>query len=117
MTMETTRKTIERATRKEDIEIIFKSCDASLSGNLEIFEAQFGLQALGLYSKDKQTEQTLEELRIKSPLDVSAFRKIAKSLVNNRYESRLPTTPYTRCGLTLKQINALQSGLIETGWL
>jgi len=47
-TMETNRTTMERATRKEEIETIFKACNASLSGDLEIFEAQFGLQALGL---------------------------------------------------------------------
>ena len=54
--METTRTTMKRATRKEDIETIFKSCDTSLRDELDIFEAQFGLQALGLYPKDEQIE-------------------------------------------------------------
>jgi len=100
-----------------EITTIFKSCDADQSGELNFFETQYGLQGLGLYPNDDEIEQTQEDLHLKFPLDVSSFKELIEALMNRGCQRGLHTVPYARRGLTLKQIKAIRSGLLETGWL
>ena len=59
--------------------VIFDACDASRSGDLDLSESKYALQAFGLYPKDQDIEKTVQELGQQFPLDKPSFRKVTQA--------------------------------------
>jgi len=101
----------------EEVDIIFYSCDANRSGDLDSPEAQYAFQAFGLYPTDEEVRETMMEMNSKFPLQKPAFREIAEALEKTNCKRGLRTVPYSRRGLTLLQLKNIQAGLLDTKWL
>ena len=95
----------------------FKAADADQSGDLDLSESQFALQAFGLYPKDQEIEEMVEELGLHFPLGKPAFLKLAGALDTSGCALGLRTVPYARRGVSLRQLKAVRAALMDSKWL
>ena len=98
-------------------DVSFDACDADQSGDLDLSETRFALQAFGLYPKDQEIEEMVEELGLHFPLGKPAFRKLVGALETSGCAPGLRTVPYARRGVSLRQLKAVRAALMDSDWL
>ena len=101
------------AMRGGRIEPTRDACDANRSGDLDLSQSRFALQAFGLYPQDRDIEEKVEELGLQLPLSKPAFRKVAAAMETSGCARGLHAVPYAWRGLALKQVKALHAGPTE----
>jgi len=97
---------------------VFEACCANSNGELDLSESKYACQALGLYPDfPKEIERTMERLNINFPLNKDGLKKLTEALGKSGCKRAIPAVPYSRRGLTLRQIKLIGKGLLKTKWL
>jgi len=110
-------ESLKRLSIQEDIDEIFDSCDADLSGNLDSSELAYALQALGFYPERPFIQEKMVQHDLNFPLNNEGFRKFVEVMESSGHERKLRTVPYARRGLSLGQLKDILAGLNTVEWL
>ena len=100
-----------------ELEKIFKFCDADRSGDLHLSKIRHALQALGLYPSDEEISNQMKELALQVPLRVADFHLFVENLKSTSCKRGMRAVPYALRGLTLRQLKAILEGMLEDKWL
>jgi len=100
----------------EKINVIFDSCNAT-SGNLDSRQALYGLEALGWYLDLDDMRKRIKELGLQIPLERSDFQQLVAAMDTSGCKREMCAVPHSRRGMTLKQLKAVQVGLLDTKWM
>ena len=88
-----------------------------MSGDLDLPQSQYALQALGFYPTEPELQAALKSLESDFPLTSPALlQKVADSLEASNCRRGLHALPYARRGNSLRQLNTLWTGLSVDGW-
>jgi len=105
------------STHLEKINVIFDSCNANTRGNLDSRQAQYALQALGWYLDLEVMIKRIEELGLQIPLERLDFQQLVEAMDTSGCNREMCAVPHARRGMSLKQLKAVQAGLLGTKWL
>ena len=93
----------------EQFDVIFGACDANRSGDLDLFELRYALQAFGHYPSDAYIQKEMKKLNLQLPLGKPSFRKLVGAVETNGCPRGLRAVPYSRRGLSLKQLKQVEA--------
>lgn len=101
----------------EQLGAIFDACDANRSGDLDVSEMQYALQACGLYPSAAYVQKKAKKLKLRFPLDKASFQKLVGAVEASGGPRGPRTVPYSRRGLSLKQLKQIEAAVLDTDWL
>lgn len=107
------------STPSEDIsnpDVVFDCCDTDSSGELDMHELKFALNAFGLFPS---LDYLRDWMGHRSSVDRKAFHNLLDQKKCSAPTSmrRPRTIPYARRGVRMQQLDDLQHAFISSGWL
>ena len=102
------------------LQTIFDACDADNSQRLDQDEIGFALESVGLYPTKEVFERIARSLELSLPLDLAGFEELVLHMTKTDADvvpRGLEVVPYSRRGLSLRQIRAVATGTLDSGWL
>ncbi|CAE7598735.1 dnaaf1, partial [Symbiodinium sp. KB8] len=107
------------STPSEDIsnpDVVFDCCDTDSSGELDMHELKFALNAFGLFPS---LDYLRDWMGHRSSVDRKAFHNLLDQKKRSAPTSmrRPRTIPYARRGVRMQQLDDLQHAFISSGWL
>ncbi|CAE7450217.1 unnamed protein product [Symbiodinium natans] len=99
-----------------DVDVVFECCDTDASGELDLHEVKFALNAFGLFPSLDYLRDWMGDCQT---LDRTAFRNLLDQKRRSAPTSmrRPRTVPYARRGVRMQQLNDLQHTFLSSGWL
>ena len=73
--------------------VIFDACDANRSGDLDLSESRYALQAYGLYPSDAYLQKKVKQLKLRFPLNQPSFQTLKEAVEASGGPRGLRTVP------------------------